>query len=138
MARFQRAVFALAAAAAVAAFAPLAHKGEEELDGTWRYVRVAGGVRHPGFVTLRNGAGTNKVTFMHEGQLHVVEFDVRAEMTADGVVIRPSSRPRYIQPSGPDDYAPDIFTCRWARPALTCTNTDEAGQADDVEFTMTR
>lgn len=122
----------------LAAFAPAADKGEEALDGTWRYVRIAGGVRHPGAVVLRNGTGTNKVSFMDEGQLHVVEFDVRAEMTANGVVIRPTSRPRYIQPQREDTYAADIFTCRWTQPTLTCTNTDEAGQADDAEFTMTR
>ena len=138
MGRVHRVGVAFAALAMLAGFAPAAQKGEEALDGTWRYVRVADGVRHPGMVTLRNGGGINKVSFVYDGQLHIVEFAVRVEMTADGAVIRPSGPVRGIEPPGYDDYAADIFPCRWTRPTLTCTNTDEDGQSDDAEFVMTR
>ena len=138
MTGLRRAAIGLGAGLMLAAFAPIAGKGEAALDGTWRFERLAGGVRHPGTLRMQGGVGRNTVSFMHDGVRHTVSFDVRAELSPAGVVFRPISPVRHVEPEGYGGYSPDVFTCRWTQPTLTCTNVDEAGQADDAEFTLTR
>ena len=138
MVKPRRTVIILALAMGLAALAPITAPRAETLDGAWRYDRLAGSVRYPGTLRIRNGVGVNRVDYMLDGMRTIVEFEVKVERRANGVVFRPTSQPRFVEQGRETTYNADIFTCRWTLPTLTCTNVDTAGQADTRGFVMSR
>lgn len=138
MTRRLRIVAVAMLALVLGAFPVFAQKGPSNVDGVWRFERIANGRPYVGTVSIRGGVGLNVVRYAIGNVRTIVEFPVRAEFVPSGVIFRPTGPSRYIEQGRSEGYNPDIFDCRWSGEALTCTNVDQAGVADDRSFILRR